>query len=70
MNSSFDGELMAAQTRNWNTSRHAVATAIALPAPSTGSAFREMVIVARETAMVLMIQIAFRAALMMRRWNY
>lgn len=70
MNSSFDGELLAARSRNWDASGRAVARAIALPAPGMGSAFRKMVIVARETAMVLMIQIAFRAALMMRRWNY
>lgn len=70
MNSSFDGELMATRSSSWDRSQRAVATAVALPALGTGSAFREMVVVARETMMVLMIQIAFRATLMMRRWNY
>lgn len=46
----------------------ASSTAMALPAQN--SSMREMVIVARETAMVLVLQIAFRAMLVLRRWNY
>lgn len=53
----------------WNTVHGATATSVALPAQNA-TAFRDMVIVARETAMVLMIQIAFRAMLLLRRWNY
>lgn len=70
MSSSYGHEMSETQARNWESGRGAIATAIALPAQVNATPWREMMIVARETIMVVMIQIAFRAALMLRRWNY
>lgn len=67
---SFEREMGVRRNGDWDLPHGAVATAIALPAQGAGSSMREMVIVARETAMVLLIQIAFRAMLLLRRWNY
>lgn len=69
MSCNFEHESSLRQARQWNTVHGATATAIALPAQNA-TAFRDMVIVARETVMVLMIQVAFRAMLLLRRWNY
>jgi hypothetical protein len=55
-------------TKNWNSERGA--TAIALPAQDAGTSMRDAMAVVRDTIIVLMIQLAFRAGLMLRRWNY
>jgi hypothetical protein len=47
----------------------AVAVAMALPGRFDGSEMRERLIVLRDTLIVLGIQIAFRAGLLLRRWN-
>jgi hypothetical protein len=70
MNSSYGHEMSGTQARNWKSGRAAIATAIALPAQGSMTLWREMMIVARETIMVVLIQIAFRTMLMLRRWNY
>jgi hypothetical protein len=70
MNSSYGHEMSGTRARSWESGRTAIATAIALPAQVNATPWREMVIVARETMMVVMIQVAFRAMLMLRRWNY
>jgi hypothetical protein len=57
-------------TKNWSSNRGAVATAIALPAPDAGTWMRDAIVVVRDTIIVLAIQLAFRAGLMLRRWNY
>jgi hypothetical protein len=57
-------------TRNWDADRGAVATAIALPAQDAGASMRDAMVVVRDTIIVLAIQLAFRAGLMLRRWNY
>lgn len=57
-------------TKNWNSDRGAVATAIALPAQDAGTSMRDAMVVVRDTIVVLAIQIAFRAGLLLRRWNY
>lgn len=57
-------------TRNWNSNRGAVATAIALPSQDGSRSVREMLIAARDTVVVVVIQLAFRATMMLRRWNY
>jgi hypothetical protein len=67
---SWERQMDARQARYSNSRYGAVATAIALPAQPTGFLTREMVIAARETAMVVVIQLAFRAMLLLRRWNY
>lgn len=69
MSCNFERESSMRQVRQWNTFHGATATAVALPAQNA-TAFRDMIIVARETAMVLVIQVAFRAMLLLRRWNY
>lgn len=57
-------------TKNWNSGRGAVATAIALPAQDSGTSMRDAMVVVRDTIIVLAIQLAFRAGLLLRRWNY
>jgi hypothetical protein len=57
-------------TKNWNSDRGAVATAIALPAQDAGTSMRDAMVVVRDTIVVLAIQLAFRAGLLLRRWNY
>ena len=57
-------------TKNWHSDRGAVATAIALPAQDAGTSMRDAMEVVRDTIIVLAIQLAFRAGLMLRRWNY
>jgi hypothetical protein len=61
------GEQMSERRAGWDESR-AASAAMVLPAQNVS--MREIVIMARETAMVLVLQIAFRAALLLRRWNY
>ncbi len=57
-------------TKNWNSDRGPVATAIALPAQDSETSMRDAMVVVRDTIVVLAIQLAFRAGLLLRRWNY
>jgi hypothetical protein len=56
--------------KNWHSGRGPVATAIAFPAQNSGTSMRDAMEVVRDTIIVLAIQLAFRAGLMLRRWNY
>jgi hypothetical protein len=53
-------------------SRTATAMAQALPFPDTAevSVMREKAIAFRDTMIVIVLQLVFRASLAMRRWNY
>ena len=70
MNSSSRREMSQMQANQWDSGQGVVAAAIALPQQGMGPAMREMMVVARDTMIVLMIQLAFRAMLLLRRWNY
>jgi len=65
MNSSSRREMSQMQANQWDSGQGVVAAAIALPQQGM-----EMMVVARDTMVVLMIQLAFRAMLLLRRWNY
>jgi len=69
MNSISVGEVTSAEIEQCNRSRGGVMAA-ALSVDCRATSVREMVTVARDTVVVLLIQIAFRAMLLLRRWNY
>lgn len=47
-----------------------VSRPLPIKAPVEGFAFRAKLVDLRDTVIVLAIHLAFRAALIMRRWNY
>jgi hypothetical protein len=53
------------------TTRTATAVhAMSFPDSAEGSVMRRNLIALRDTLIVLAVQLVFRAALLMRRWNY
>jgi hypothetical protein len=59
----------AVSNHRGRSSSEAVAVEMPFPGMIEGSAMREKLILVRDTLVVLGIQIAFRAAMLLRRWN-
>ncbi|HUJ32016.1 MAG TPA: hypothetical protein VLY23_12100 [Candidatus Acidoferrum sp.] len=55
---------------NWNPDAAAVAKGMAIESAGASERVHEAVRAVRDIAIVLMIQIAFRTMLVLRRWNY
>ncbi len=54
----------------WNSGSRAIAAAIPFDAAYQDEPMREKLVAVRDTLIVLGLQVIFRAAMLLRRWNY
>jgi len=54
----------------WNSNSRAIAAAIPFDAAYQDEPMREKLAAVRDTLIVLGLQMVFRAAMLLRRWNY
>jgi hypothetical protein len=62
--------MSALADRSWESQGRALDVAVSYEASSEVANMRERLRAVRDTLLVLMIQIVFRAVLLARRWNY
>lgn len=64
--------MSALTSMGWKPAARTAAAVHAMPFPDSAevSRMRRSIVVLRDTLIVLVIQLVFRATLVMRRWNY
>ncbi|MFY9803680.1 MAG: hypothetical protein WA211_16660 [Candidatus Acidiferrales bacterium] len=64
--------MSALTSMGWKPGNRTATAVHAIPFPDSaeGSVMRRSLVALRDTLIVLAIQLVFRAALVMRRWNY
>jgi hypothetical protein len=62
--------MSALASNDWNVGRHPAGAEMALSTGLEETFMREKMTAARDTLIVLGLQLVFRAVMLLRRWNY